>query len=140
MQRPARRPLRRRPGRDARRLARREPARRRPFVVADKVNAARLDILGLKDAALFGEVKPEPDLPNLEAAVAAAKAADADAVIGFGGGSAMDLAKLVAVLVDERRSGLPDISGPNRAPDARASRWRRSRRPPAPAARSGPGR
>ena len=43
---------------------------RRPFVVADKVNAARLDVLGLRDAALFGEVKPEPDLPNLEAAVA----------------------------------------------------------------------
>ena len=47
--------------------------------------------------------------------MAAAKAAEADAVIGFGGGSAMDLAKLVAVLVtsDQR---LPDISGPNRAP------------------------
>ena len=87
----------------------------RPFVVADKINAARLDVLGLKDAALFGEVKPEPDLPNLEAAVAAARAAGADAVVGFGGGSAMDLAKLVAVLAtsDER---LADIAGPNRAP------------------------
>ena len=42
----------------------------RPFVVADKVNAARLDILGLREPALFGDVKPEPDLPNLEAAVA----------------------------------------------------------------------
>jgi len=81
---------------------------RRPFVVADKVNAARLDILGLKDAVLFGEVKSEPDLPNLEAAVAAAKAAEADAVIGFGGGSAMDLAKLVAVLVGNDRR-LPEI-------------------------------
>lgn len=88
---------------------------RRPFVVADKVNAARLDVLGLAGATLFGEVKPEPDLPNLEAAVAAAKAAGADAVIGFGGGSAMDLAKLVAVLVTSGQR-LPDISGPNRAP------------------------
>ena len=88
---------------------------RRPFVVADKVNAARLDVLGLGNAALFGEVKPEPDLPNLEAAVAAAKAAEADAVIGFGGGSAMDLAKLVAVLVASEKR-LRDISGPNRAP------------------------
>jgi len=88
---------------------------RRPFVVADKVNAARLDLLGLKDATLFGEVKPEPDLPNLEVAVAAAKAADCDAVIGFGGGSAMDLAKLVAVLATSELR-LPDISGPNRAP------------------------
>jgi alcohol dehydrogenase class IV len=91
---------------------------RRPFVVADKVNATRLDILGLKDATLFGEVKPEPDLPNLEAAVAAAKAAEADAVIGFGGGSAMDLAKLVAVLAGADQ-GLRDIAGPNRAPARR---------------------
>ncbi|TPE51429.1 iron-containing alcohol dehydrogenase [Amaricoccus solimangrovi] len=91
---------------------------RRPFVVADKVNAARLDILGLRDVTVFGEVVPEPDLPNLEAAVAAAKEAGADAVIGFGGGSAMDLAKLVAVLAtsDQR---LPGISGPNRAPKRR---------------------
>ncbi|MFT3973366.1 MAG: iron-containing alcohol dehydrogenase [Amaricoccus sp.] len=90
----------------------------RPFVVADKVNAARLDVLGLRDPALFGDVQPEPDLPNLEAAVAAAKAAGADAVIGFGGGSAMDLAKLVAVLVSSDLR-LPDISGPNRAPARR---------------------
>lgn len=88
---------------------------RRCFVVADKVNAARLGVLGLHEPGLFGEVKPEPDLPNLEAAVAAAKAMDADAVIGFGGGSAMDLAKLVAVLVGSDK-GLRDISGPNRAP------------------------
>ena len=59
-------------------------------------------------------------------------------MIGFGGGSAMDLAKLVAVLVtsDQR---LPDISGPNRAPK-RTVALARSRRPPAPAARSGRGR
>lgn len=90
----------------------------RPFVVADRVNAARLDVLGLGSPSLFGEVKPEPDLPNLEAAVAAAKAAKADAVIGFGGGSAMDLAKLVAVLVTSDKR-LPEISGPNRAPARR---------------------
>ncbi|MFO1141085.1 MAG: iron-containing alcohol dehydrogenase [Amaricoccus sp.] len=88
---------------------------RRPFVVADKVNAARLDILGLEGATLFGGVKPEPDLPNLEDAVEAAREAEADAVVGFGGGSAMDLAKLVAVLVTSGKR-LADISGPGRAP------------------------
>jgi alcohol dehydrogenase class IV len=91
---------------------------RRPFVVADRVNAARLEVLGLSGAELFGEVEPEPGLANLEAAVAAAKAAQADAVVGFGGGSAMDLAKLVAVLVGSDQ-GLRDISGPNRAPARR---------------------
>jgi alcohol dehydrogenase class IV len=59
-------------------------------------------------------------LPNLEAAVAAAKAAGADAVIGFGGGSAMDLAKLVAVLATSDQT-LPEISGPNRAPKRRVA-------------------
>lgn len=87
----------------------------RCFVVADKVNAARVDVLGLSDVTLFGEVQPEPDLTNLEAAVAAAREAGVNVVIGFGGGSAMDLAKLVAVLVGTDQ-GLRDISGPNRAP------------------------
>ena len=91
---------------------------RRPFVVADKVNAARVDILGQANPVVCGEVKPEPDLPNLEAAVEAARAAGADAVIGLGGGSAMDLAKLVAVLATSSKS-LAEISGPNRAPKRR---------------------
>lgn len=90
----------------------------RCFVVADKVNAARVDVLGLRDVTLFGEVQPEPDLTNLEAAVAAAREAGVNVVIGFGGGSAMDLAKLVAVLVGTDQ-GLRDISGPNRAPARR---------------------
>jgi len=85
----------------------------RPFVVADAVNAARLEALGLGEVACFGKVVPEPDLPNLMEAVAAA--GDADLVIGFGGGSAMDLAKLVAVLAGTDLS-LHDISGPQRAP------------------------
>lgn len=86
---------------------------RRPFVIADPVNAARLGLLGLGDVGCFGTVVPEPDLPNLKAAVAAA--AGVDCVIGFGGGSAMDLAKLVAVMVGTGAS-LADISGPHRAP------------------------
>lgn len=84
-----------------------------PFVVADPVNAARLELLGLGEVAVFGEVVPEPDLPNLMQAVEAA--GDADVVIGFGGGSAMDLAKLVAVMAGTGLA-LSEISGPNRAP------------------------
>ena len=84
----------------------------RPFVIADAVNARRLEVLAIK-AGAFGAVVPEPDLPNLMAAVDAAKGADC--IIGFGGGSAMDLAKLVAVMVGQDVK-LADISGPNRAP------------------------
>ncbi|WP_138470218.1 iron-containing alcohol dehydrogenase family protein [Poseidonocella sp. HB161398] len=93
---------------------------RRPFVVADPVNAARLERLGLGAPACFGTVEPEPSVPNLAAAVAAATEADADLVIGFGGGSAMDLAKLVAVMAG-RNVSLAEISGPNRAPPRRAA-------------------
>ena len=84
-----------------------------PFVVADPINAARLDALGLGTVACFGDVVPEPGSDNLDKAVAAATGADL--VIGFGGGSAMDLAKLVAVMVGQDVD-LGDISGPNRAP------------------------
>ncbi|MEI4472938.1 iron-containing alcohol dehydrogenase [Frigidibacter sp. MR17.24] len=90
----------------------------RPFVIADAFNGSRLDALGLGAVPAFAEVMPEPDLTNLMAAVAAAEAAGPDAIIGFGGGSAMDLAKLVAVLVGSGLQ-LSDISGPNRAPRRR---------------------
>ncbi|MFV0333109.1 MAG: alcohol dehydrogenase, partial [Tropicimonas sp.] len=52
-----------------------EKGYRRPFVVADAVNAGRLDLLGLGNPACFGDVVPEPDLNNLSAAVAAAQGA-----------------------------------------------------------------
>lgn len=88
---------------------------RRPFVIADAVNAGRLPLLGLGAVACFGAVVPEPDIPNLMQAVAAAEAARADCILGYGGGSAMDLAKLVAVMVGQGVT-LAEISGPHRAP------------------------
>lgn len=48
-------------------------------------------------------------------AVEAARAAQPDVVIGFGGGSALDVAKLVSVMLDDGRA-FDDISGINRAP------------------------
>ncbi|MBO0346315.1 iron-containing alcohol dehydrogenase [Roseibium limicola] len=84
-----------------------------PFVVADPINAARLEVLGLDGLSVFGNVVPEPDVTNLMDAVQAA--GSADLIIGFGGGSAMDLAKLVAVLVGSDLT-IADVSGPNRAP------------------------
>ena len=87
-----------------------------PFVIADAVNAARLDLLGLGAVTCFGDVVPEPDLPNLLKAVEASKGADL--IIGFGGGSAMDLAKMVAVMTGQNVD-FKDISGPHRAPERR---------------------
>lgn len=77
----------------------RERGARRPMVVADAFNAQRVDLLGLPgEVILFGEVVPEPDVPNLDKALAMAREAKPDLIVGFGGGSAMDVAKLVAVL------------------------------------------
>lgn len=77
----------------------RERGFQRPLVVADAFNAGRVGLLDLPGTPLvFGEVKPEPDLPNLERLLAVAEAEKPDLIIGFGGGSAMDLAKLAAVL------------------------------------------
>jgi alcohol dehydrogenase len=92
----------------------REKAARRLFVVADAFNAGRVAALELPgEVTIFGEVKPEPDVPNLEKALAMARAARPDLVIGFGGGSAMDLAKLVAVLCAGDQT-LADIVGPDK--------------------------
>ncbi|WP_234731516.1 iron-containing alcohol dehydrogenase [Acidocella facilis] len=88
----------------------------RTLVVADAFNATRINQLGLSgEVAVFGEVKPEPDVPNLNAALKLAEDFRPDFVIGFGGGSAMDLAKLVAVLPGSGQS-LHDVVGPDKAP------------------------
>ena len=64
----------------------------RILVVADAFNAGRVDLLELPGTpTVFGAVRPEPDIPNLEALLAMATEAAPDLVIGFGGGSAMDL-------------------------------------------------
>lgn len=84
------------------------------LVVAGRSNAARVDLLGLQgEVTVFGEVKPEPDLPNLAAAVALAERVKPDLVVGFGGGSALDLAKLVAVLPGSGQA-IHDVVGPEK--------------------------
>ena len=85
------------------------------FVIADAFNAGRVDMLGLGEPAVFGDVQPEPAITDLEAALAAAEGCGPDVIIGFGGGSAMDIAKLVAVMLGSGRA-FADISGPDRAP------------------------
>lgn len=87
----------------------------RILVVSDAFNGNRVDLLDLPgEVTVFAEVKPEPDTVNLDLALAVARAADPDLVIGFGGGSAMDLAKLVTGL--RGGTALPDVVGPNRLP------------------------
>lgn len=73
------------------------------LVVADAFNVERVADLGFAadiEVQVFGDVVPEPDVANLDALLDKARALRPDLVVGFGGGSAMDLAKLAAVLGD----------------------------------------
>lgn len=61
---------------------------------------------------LFKEVEADPADHTVEAAAAQARAANADFIVGFGGGSAMDVAKLVALLAHpNNKQPLADMYG-----------------------------
>jgi len=83
----------------------------RPLLVTDRglaalpITAATLDILeqaGL-GRAIFAEVDPNPTDINLAAGVDAFRAGGHDGVIAFGGGSGLDLGKLVAFQAGQTR-------------------------------------
>lgn len=86
--------------------------------------------LGLADAALaslkqagytvqiFDQVEPDPKAASVLNAAAQAKAQNAACLIGFGGGSSMDVAK-VAALVANSTQPLPDMYGVNQATGTR---------------------
>ena len=49
--------------------------------------------------ALFTDIKPNPTIANVKNVVKAAKAAKADSIIAIGGGSSMDTAKAVGIIL-----------------------------------------
>ena len=86
----------------------------RPLVIADVFHADRIDLLGLPGkVAVFAGIRREPEIEDLNAALAAAADARPDLIVGFGGGSTMDVAKIVAVLPGSGQT-LGDIVGPDR--------------------------
>ena len=83
----------------------------RPLLVTDKalaslpITAQALDILeaGGLGRGVFSEVDPNPNEMNLEAGLAVYRAGSHDGVICFGGGSALDLGKLIAFMQGQTR-------------------------------------
>ena len=84
----------------------------RPLLVTDRglaglpITQATLDLL---DAAglgrsLFAEVDPNPTELNMEAGVRAYREGEHDGVVAFGGGSGLDLGKLIAFMAGQTRS------------------------------------
>ena len=99
-------------------LAERFPAVRRPLIVSDAgfLRTGLLDLpkLSLEQqdmhVAVFSGVRADPPEAAVLEAVDAARRHETDLVIGFGGGSSMDVAKLVAVLARSPQP-LADIYG-----------------------------
>ena len=91
---------------------------KRPVFVTDQgVIAAGLvegTLESLRDAGLevfvYDKVVADPPAATIRDAVAAAREHGADGVIGLGGGSSLDTAKLIAVLMDSGQS-LEDVYG-----------------------------
>ncbi len=49
---------------------------------------------------IFSDIKPNPTIENVQAGVAAFKAAGADYIIAIGGGSSMDTAKAIGIIIN----------------------------------------
>lgn len=83
-----------------------EAGLKKPLLVTDKalaalpITARALDLLqaGGLGRAVFSEVDPNPNEGNMAAGIAAFKAGGHDGVICFGGGSALDLGKMIALM------------------------------------------
>ncbi len=81
----------------------------RPLLVTDKglsnlpVTGTTLEIMraaGL-GGAMFSDVDPNPNETNLSDGIAAYKAGNHDGVVAFGGGSGLDLGKLIALMAGQ---------------------------------------
>ena len=51
------------------------------------------------DYEIYSEIKPNPTIENVQTGVAAFKASDADCIIAIGGGSSMDTAKAIGIII-----------------------------------------
>ena len=85
---------------------------KRPLLITDKglcnlpITSKTLQLMkeaGFGDA-LFSNVDPNPNEKNLNSGITAFKEGNHDGVIAFGGGSGLDLGKLVAFMVGQDRS------------------------------------
>jgi alcohol dehydrogenase class IV len=82
---------------------------RRAFIVCGRTVSRRTDliarmrrILGDACAGVFDEIEKDSTLPSVLGATAAARAANADLIIGVGGGSVTQAARVVAILLAEK--------------------------------------
>ncbi|SCP97951.1 iron-containing alcohol dehydrogenase family protein [Anaerobium acetethylicum] len=75
-----------------------------PFLLKTGVAEAIGNSMTGKNVAYFGEIEPNPSCESVDKAAAAAREMKTDCIIGLGGGSALDVAKIVACLADNEGS------------------------------------
>lgn len=93
----------------------------RILIIASPHTKAFAEKLGLTgQVTIYSDIAGEPDIACFDSALAAARAARPDLVIGLGGGSVLDVAKLVAALWDGAQT-LSDVAGPNRVARRRSA-------------------
>ncbi len=84
---------------------------KKPLLVTDKalaslpITAAALDILAAAGLgrAVFSEVDPNPNEKNMTDGIAMYLAGGHDGVVAFGGGSGLDLGKMIALMAHQRK-------------------------------------
>ena len=78
-----------------------------PDLVKFKVTKKVTDVLeaGKVKYSLYSDIKPNPTIENVKNGVKAYKAAKADCIIAVGGGSSMDTAKAVGIIITNPNSG-----------------------------------
>jgi alcohol dehydrogenase class IV len=80
---------------------------KRPLIVTDEglIDAPMIKsaLAALPDCALFGAVRGNPASRHVEAGLRAYRAGDHDGVVAFGGGSALDVGKVVAFMSRQTR-------------------------------------
>jgi alcohol dehydrogenase class IV len=82
----------------------------RPLLVTDRalaalpITAGALDVLERAGMgrAVFSEVDPNPHEGNMAAGIAVYRAGGHDGIVAFGGGSALDLGKMIALMAGQR--------------------------------------
>ena len=91
-------------------------AYKRVFVIAMGPTVDFVERLNLKsELTIYIDLPPEPDLPSFDLALDAARSFKPDLVVGLGGGSVMDVAKLIAALWDKDLA-LTDVVGAGKVP------------------------
>ena len=72
-----------------------------PDLIKFGVTKKVLDVLdgAAIEYTVFSEIKPNPTIENVQAGVAAFKAAGADCIVAIGGGSSMDTAKAIGIII-----------------------------------------